>query len=424
MAGVTDHFEWIEISDPDGEHRGLFQASKSVYSHLFSTQHREKWSNFRGYISDTQQRLAKSAATEPRDYYFVGTVHGEVRGMAFLTAYPSHHLAFIAYLGVLDPGSVSGRVLSNAGINSIRAQLAASEPPIEAILIEVEKIPPQRLSRRDRWTQERLTFLRNIQRVGARKITWLVYEQMYRDNFDLDTMPRITDLHLMVIRTSYLARRMRPTPIEALPRATAERYLKFLYEIYCLDGFKISDPERAGEARRKLQALSRRVLSRLPQGLREIPLGEVALTPLAIAAFVSHTRDGVDLTELLGEYLMDMGARVKYWEKDAPRKVGEDLHRAVKGFIKETDVVIALITDGKRRSDGMIEELIYARDLKKRLVILMSRDMATQSYKSLEQRLMSLLGRNIIYIPFTRKTFHIAVHNAGARVREWAGPGT
>ena len=390
---------WHEIKDPDGDQKDIFEASKAVYGLLFSPEHREDWSHFREYILDTQRRLSRDPQADPLDYYYVATSGKKVHGMAFFSTYRQKRLGFISYFGVLSPQVKKSKKLAYDGALKIRSKLRKEN--IEGILFEAEMISPESLSKRGRWTQQRLASLDCLQEAGARKISWLLYEQ---PGLELDAAtPEATNLHLMCLSTS----RVSETAVTA-SRRTVERYLDFVYNTFYFDGFEVTDTAKLRQAKDYLASLFHRVLRSLPEGAKEIPLIKVNLRPRGITIFISYTSDGLLLAKLLASCLEDMGIRVIFWEKDAPHYAGSELHSTVRHWVQTCDLFIALFSRQSLISWGMVEELGLAVSFKKHTIVLLSKDMKRRWEQELKSRIIGLLGP-IIYESFEERRFDLAI---------------
>jgi len=398
---MTDHLQnakWHEITDPDGIHKKLFYSSKKVYEKLFSPEHCEDWAHFKDYILDTQARLKIDPETDPQDFYFVATIDSKVLGMALITIYRQKRLAFMSYFGVCSDKTTKTEQLSTKGALKIKGRIQGMG--IEGILFEVEKIPPEKLSKKDKWIQQRIAALRIFQKFGARKISWLLYEQ---PKLELDAVPaEVTNLHLMFLSTS------RTIVLSSIPRNTAVNYVDFVYNTFYLDGFTVTNRKEILKAKTYLNNLSKRVIGTIPDNAKQVPLGEVNVKPLKLSVLISYTIGGLQITKLLASFLEDMGIRIYYWDKDAPKYAGKEPHSVISSWIKKSDVIIGLVTNKTFKAWGMVEELRRAKDTGKHIIILLNKEMSGIQYREIKIKLNNLLG-NIIYIPFEKKRFHLTL---------------
>lgn len=397
---------WEQITDPRRSQRKLFRDSIPVYEALFSDEHLQPWQELEQYILDTQKRKRRNPDTEPLDFYFVGTLNGKVRGMAFLTTYPSEEIAFLSYFGVLEPFSKESKELAFKGFLKIREAVRRAAG---VILFEVEKVPPAGLSDPDPWVRERVEVLRNFQRFNARKISWLLYLQA---KFKLGSRaPEAENLHLMVLHTS----RLSAVPSSA-SREQVLDWLRFIYKRFDFDGYIQIHPKRRREAKRYTDQLYARVVKSLPPGAKEIPLGLVALRPWDVPTFISYAvrGSGSNLARLLASYLEEMGIPVVYWKKDSPREAGTSLRLAIQEWVTRSTVVLGILTPEAAASWGVANELAYAAQQGKRIIALLREDISHAKRRELESKLSSTVG-NVIYLPFREDEFHVTMAN----VEQW-----
>jgi hypothetical protein len=419
-ATMTE-FNWIRITDPDGEQKELFRASKTVYQQLFQPQHRESWGHFRKYILDAEDSRRQGKMDRPLDGYYVGCIGSEARGMALVTGYENHRLGFISYFGVLGSNTEEGGTLARSGFRQIKTELWTSG--IDAVLIEVEKIPLSYLEKRDNpdqrdeWTELRLSFLRSIQRSGARKISFLDYLQPILDVDQFGKTEEASDLHLMVFHT-HPDSKEEDEP-NSLSRASAERYINFVYNVFYRDGFDVTDESDVRKATKYLHGLSQRVLEGLPGDLERVPLGEVSLRPFGKRALISYKiPEGEQDMHLLNRYLTDMGIHVTKWERLTPPGIGKPVKRTVFDLVQSSDVVIALLTSQFLQLKPMQEELADASKMGKRVIALVDADIDESLKKSSIGRLSKLLGETVVYLEFQRRRFDLAMYAVERTLRE------
>jgi len=365
--------EWIEIIDPNGKQKELFEASKKVYRELFSIEHQENPENFRRYILDTQDALKIDPHSTPRDYYFVGLVDNLVQGMELITTYREKQFAFVSYIGFLNPKRRENFYLI---VKALRKTVEiVSKEGIRWVLGEVEKIAPENLANRDKWTIDRAHVLRTLQKRGFRKVPWLIYRQPALEvdaHGEFDPQEEAKNLHLV---TLFAGKVGRPSTVS---RDQVLGFIDFVYNYFYLDGFVVSHPEHATKAEKYLRDLSRQVMDEIPSGLKTIPLCEVNLKPLEVRILIIYTPDSLTTVELIAEFLMDMGVHVIYWEKDKNHGLGKNRKEIVREWMDMCHIVIALFTQGFSTSSDepgeMESELKVAMESHKRIIPLVRSD--------------------------------------------------
>ncbi|MEW6006863.1 MAG: adenylate/guanylate cyclase domain-containing protein, partial [bacterium] len=93
---------------------------------------------------------------------------------------------------------------------------------------------------------------------------------------------------------------------------------------------------------------------------------------------------------------------------DAHKDAGSELYSTIHNWINDSDLIIALITKQSQKAWGMVKELIYAKELKKKIIVLMNKDMSPKQYYTIKSQVLKLL-ENIIYIQFKERQFHLAL---------------
>jgi len=391
--------EWHELVDPDGSQKQLYESTRNVYEELFSGEHTESWSHVRQYVLDARMQLRRDPRPECIDHCLIGTVDGDPRGIALLTTYLDPPYAFCSYLGVTDARHRPGKELASTIYLALRKILARRSS--RWVVFEVEK--QETLESSDsRWRRERLAFLDQIYRLGARKLVWVDYKQPHLDLRQPRDMPVESNLHLMVAKVT----KGRPDPGRSIPRSYAEDIVRFVYKRFYLDAFEVTDPGQIREAEERLEGLAQEVLNGIPRIVREIPLGLVRVWHDRTNVFISYTPRDVEFARLVRDYLRGVGVATVTWDEEFRAHAGDQVNDVTRRWVEASDIVVAIITPNVLEAWGVIKEVDYAHQIGKHVVPLLAADLGDPDERERLQKKLSGLLPGVIYMPFRTSEFH------------------
>lgn len=372
--GSSSRTSWELITDPVGTQRTMFRNSLDIYSQLFASQHTEPAENIEKYLIKNLGDCRREKLFPIRDYYLVGKIDDQVRGMAFLTTFRDWNYAFVSYLGVLPPLNQSSRLLAAKLFAALSGIFKHDR--IEAILYEIERIKHDGLGIPA--FQERISALRAFQHVGARAISCLSYLQPNLDEPCESRIPEKTDLRLMICE---------PFPIQpssSLSREHVDKILQFVYQELYMSGYRITHPDRIDDAKEYLDRLRLRAMASLPPECQQVPLATVVTlleskkgTSNMMSVFISHTSDGDRIAEILHSFLdEDMGLVTIEWNHDHHLRAGKGLDDTMESWVGEEDrFIIAVLTPKSVYSEGMLKEIRGAQKHNRPIIALVSSEL-------------------------------------------------
>lgn len=372
--GSSSRANWVLITDPTGGQREIFHSSLDIYSRLFASQHTEPAENIEKYLIKNLGDCDRDKYFPIRDYYLVGTIDEQVRGMAFLTNFRRWHYSFLSYLGIQPPLNQSSKLLAAKLFAALSGILQHDR--IVAVLYEIERILSDGVT--DPACEARISALRTFQRVGARAISCLNYFQPNLDEPCEGPVCESQDLRLMVCYTS-------PIQVSSLLSIKeVSDFLQFVYQELYLSGYQITHADRIEQAKAYLDRLRSRSLASVPIECRKIPLVTVA-TPLQLkeqpgsqlSVFISHTSDGSRVAEIVHSFLeKDMGLEAIEWNHDHHLKAGEGLKDTMESWVQEENrVIVAVLTPKSVNSHGVLFEIGRARAHHKNIIALVSSEL-------------------------------------------------
>jgi len=188
---MKHEIHWHLIDDPDDKDQArLIEGGKSLFGRLFDPEYLENYDNFIKYAIESAEARRNLTSKSLIDSWYLGSENGEVVAFLFFTFYPEHGFGVVPYMG--SEREHFTRTIKRL-ISDERKELLP-EVPIEAMLFELEKIPPacardfldMKRKKEDMTFEEdsefqnvrrRLLITYAYQRLNARKIPWIKYVQ-------------------------------------------------------------------------------------------------------------------------------------------------------------------------------------------------------------------------------------------------------